>query len=299
MKYLSDYTSRTLLILIVLVLLPAFTCAETSDMATVSTMNYERLERLKATGLIKEIDLTNDFLSVELREAISNAVVRLPSSWMDVNDGCTAISYEVISVDQDRTKTTVTLNLFSMTYYQEHEQLYLIGYEATPWRLIFDSNSDHGGFHLSAIQTPWDTVKSSDFSYDDAIDMYWAGNANSYPGIAINAWLEIDNYMHSFPKEQDYSDVIKIQHNLVPDNLLRALEVSMLPVKVRPAWPHAMFDSAHGVMTELSSFNEQEFTINVLSIYGELIDTATFVLHEDASLSFVTTFSDSAFAPEQ
>lgn len=299
MKYLSDYASRALMILMVIVLLPVFACAEARDMATVSTKNYERLAHLKATGLTKEIDLTNDFLSTELREAISNAVVRLPSSSMDVNNGYTAISYEVVSMDQDSTKTTVTLNLFSMTYYQEHERLYLTGYEATPWRLIFERNSDNGGFNLSAIQTPWDTVKGSDFSYDDAIDMYWAGNTNSYPGIAINAWLEIDNYMRNVSKEQNYSDVIIIQHNAVPDNLLRALEVSVLPVKVRPAWPHAMFDSAQGVMTKLSSFNEQEFTINVLSIYGELIDTATFILHEDASLSFVTAFSNSSLALEQ
>ena len=299
MKYLSDYASKALMVLMVIVLLPVFACAETSDMATVSTKHYERLERLKTTDLSKEIDLTNNFLSTELREAISNAVVRLPSSMMDVNDGHTAISYEVVSIDQDGTKTTVALNLFSMAYYQDHEKLYLIGYEATPWRLIFKSSSDKGGFILSTIQTPWDTVEGSDFSYDDAIDMYWDGNANSYPGLAINAWLEIDNHMCSSPKEQDDSDVIKIRQNSVPDNLLRALGDNPLPVKVRPTWPHAMYDSAHGVVTELYTSNEQEYTINVLSINGDVIDKATFILHEDTSLSFVTTFSNNTFAQEQ
>lgn len=218
MKHLSAYASRALMILLVLALAPVFACAETGDMAAVSAKHYERLERLERTGRTKEIDLTNDFLSTELREAISNAVVCLPSSSMDVNNGCTAMSYEVVSIDQDSTKTTVALNLFSMSYYQDHDCLYLIGYEAAPWRLIFESNSDAGGFDLSAVQTPWDAVEGSDFSYDDAIDIYWAGNTNSYPGLAINAWLEIDTRMRSAPKEQGSSDVIIIQQNSVPDN---------------------------------------------------------------------------------
>lgn len=82
------------------------------------------------------------------------------------------MSYEVVSIDQDSTETTVALNLFSMSYYRDHEHLYLIGYEAAPWRLIFESNSDAGGLDLSAMQTPWNTVEGSDFSYDDAIDRY-------------------------------------------------------------------------------------------------------------------------------
>lgn len=60
-----------------------------------------------------------------------------------------------------------------------------------------------------------------------------------------------------------------------------------------------MFDSAHGVATELSSFNGEEFSITVLSANGEFMDKAAFILHEDASLSFATTFSNSAFAQEQ
>lgn len=206
------------MILLVFALAPVFACAETGDMAAASAKHYERLERLERTGLTKEIDLTNDFLSTELREAISNAVVCLPSSSMDVNNGYTAMSYEVVSIDQDSTETTVALNLFSMSYYQDHECLYLIGYEAAPWRLIFENNSDAGGLELSAVQTPWDTVEGSDFSYDDAIDRYWAGNTNSYPGLAINAWLEIDTRMRSAPKKQDSSNVIIIQQNSVPDN---------------------------------------------------------------------------------
>lgn len=298
MKALFYYVSKALMILMVIVLLPVFAYAEASDMSTVSAAYYERLDRLKAMGILKEIDLTNDFLSTELREAISNVVVCLPSALMDTNGGYTAISYEVVSIDQDSTKTTVAINLFSMTYYQDHEKLYLIGYEATPWRLIFKNNPDKGDFILSAIQTPWDTVEGSDFSYDDAIDMYWAGNANSYPGLAINAWLEIDGHMRNSSKEQDFSDLIIIQHNTVPDSLLRALEVSILPIKVRPTWPHAMYDSAHDVLTELSTSNDPEFTINVLSVDGEFIDKATFILHEDGSLSFVTMFSNSSFAQE-
>lgn len=298
MKYLSDYATRILMILLVIMLVPVLACADTSDIATASTKHYERLERLKTTGLAKEIDLTNDFLSPELRVAISNTVICLPSPSMDVNNGYTAIAYEVVSIDQDDTKTTVALNLFSMSYYQDNEHPYLIGYEATPWRLIFEINSSTGGLNLSAVQTPWDTVEGSDFSYDDAIDMYWAGNTNSYPGLAINAWLDIDTRMRNSMKEQDYSEVIIIQQNSVPDSLLQALEVSVLPVKVRPTWPHAMFDSTHGVVTELSTSTGQEFLLNILSINGEYIDKATFILHEDASLSFVTEFSNSAFAQE-
>ena len=299
MKTLSYYVSKALMILMVIVLLPVFAYAEASDMSMVSAAYYERLDRLKTMGLLKEIDLTNDFLSTELREAISNVVVCLPSALMDANGGYTAISYEVAFIDQDSTKTTVAINLFSMTYYQDHEKRYLIGYEATPWRLIFKNNPDKGGFILSTIQTPWDTVEGSDFSYDDAIDMYWAGNTNSYPGLAINAWLEIDGHMRNSSKEQDFSDLIIIRHNTVPDSLLRALESSILPIKVRPTWPHAMYDSAHDVVTELSTSNDSEFTINVLSVGGEFIDKATFILHEDGSLSFVTMFSNSSFAQEQ
>lgn len=298
MKTLFYYVSKSLMSLMVIVLLPVFAYAEASDMSTVSAAHYERLDRLKAMGLLKEIDLTNDFLSTELREAISNVIVCLPSALMYTNGGYTAISYEVVSIDQDSTKTTVAINLFSMTYYQDHEKLYLIGYEATPWRLIFKNDPDKGDFILSTIQTPWDTVEGSDFSYDDAIDMYWAGNTNSYPGLAINAWLEIDGHMRNSSKEQDFSDLIIIQHNTVPDSLLRALEVSILPIKVRPTWPHAMYDSAHDVLTELSTSNDPEFTINVLSVDGEFIDKATFILHEDGSLSFVTMFSNSSFAQE-
>lgn len=299
MKNLSDYGSTALIILLVIMLVPVLACADTGDMAAVSAKHYERLERLKRTGLTKEINLTNDFLSTELRAEISNVVICLPSPSMDVTNGYTAISYEVVSIDQDGTKTTVALNLFSMSYYQDNEHLYLIGYEAAPWRLIFEINTSMGGLNLTAVQTPWDTVEGSDFSYDDAIDMYWAGNTDSYPGLAINAWLDIDTRMRNSMKEQDCSDVIIIQQNSVPDSLLQALEVSILPVKVRPTWPHAMFDSTHGVVTELSTSNEQEFLINILSINGESIDKATFILHEDASLSFVTTFSNSAFAQEQ
>lgn len=298
MKYLSDYATRILMILLVIMLVPVLACADTSDIATASTKHYERLERLKTTGLAKEIDLTNNFLSTELRVAISNAVICLLSPSMDVNNGYTAISYEVVSIDQDGTNTTVALNLFSMSYYQDNEHLYLIGYEATPWRLIFEINPSTGYLNLTAVHTPWDTVEGSDFSYDDAIDMYWAGNTNSYPGLAINAWLDIDTRMRNSMKEQDCSDVIIIQQNSVPDSLLQALEVSVLPVKVRPTWPHAMYDSTHGVVTELSTSNEQEFLINIMSINGESIDKATFILHEDASLSFVTEFSSSAFAHE-
>lgn len=219
MKPLSDYATRILMILLVIMLVPVLACADTSDIAAASTEHYERLERLKTTGLAKEIDLMNDFLSPELREAISNAVVCLPSFSTDGNNGYTAISYEVVSMDQDSAKTTVALNLFSMSYSQEHEHLYCIGYEAAPWRLIFEVNSNTGDLNLSAAQTPWDTVEGSDFSYDDAIDMYWAGNTNSYPGIAINAWLEIDARMRNSTKEQDDSDVLIIRQNAVPDNL--------------------------------------------------------------------------------
>lgn len=298
MRTLSYYVSKALMILMIIVLLPVFAYAEASDISMVSTTHYERLDRLKTMGLLKEIDLTNDFLSTELRKAISNVVVCLPSALMDTNGGYTAIAYEVVSIDQDITKTTVSINLFSMAYHQDHENLYLIGYEATPWRLIFKSNHDKVGFILSTIQTPSDTVEGSDFSYDDAIDMYWAGNTNSYPGVAINAWLEIDDHMRRSPKEQDFPDLIIIRHNSVPDSLLRALEVSILPIKVRPTWPHAMYDSAHDVVTELSISNDSEFTINVLSIGGEFIDKATFILNEDGFLSFITMFSNSSFTQE-
>ena len=296
-KYLISCTYRALAFLIFFTFLPVFACGEALDIAAESADNYEYLESYKARGNLKEIDVSNDFLSPELREAISDAVVRLPSVLTDVNGGFTAMAYEVVSVEQDGLKTVAALNLFSMSYVQEQEHLYLIRREAEPWRLTFELGSDDGSLLLSAVQTPWDTVDGTDFGYEAALDMYWNDNSNSYPGLAVSVWLKIDEHVRSTSNEQnDSSDIIVIQQNTVPDNLLQALDTTMLPVRVRPTWPHGMFEYSHGILVELIASNEQEYTIRVLSLSGEVVDIATFILHEDASLSFVTAFSSEAFA---
>lgn len=292
MKHPYASKAKIAAILLVIVLLPAYALCEASTAESESAYQYERLELLRLNGLTKDIDTVNPSVPTALREAISEAVILLPSPMMDANGGYTFLTYEVVDVRQIDSGTVVALNLFCITYLREQEKLLLKRYEAEPWLLTFDHPASDGSYHLACIQDPWDV--DAGLGYEYALDTYWIGNFNSYPGLAMNEWLKIDASAKAFMEGADPPDhMLMIRQYTVSDTLLHAINTYPFPSRLRPTWPHAAYNANQDedVLCELSLADNGVYTVSIKSVTGEQIDTAVFYLDDDDRLVLTTEFS--------